>query len=301
KYIYGRIVSTEETVVIPEKVNGYPVTAIGFSAFTNATIKKIALPETIEYIEADAFYNCQFLEEINFPENLKYIGNSAFWYTNLKDIKINCPELIIGRASFAQVSPVTAEINAKSIGELAFSACNNLENLKLGNDIEEIKSNAFTNIKCTDIVLPENLKYLGTEAFYRDSKPKKITIPKSVEIIGTLPLSHGSDNLSIGYIPPLNSLLQEYECVAPNGSIVSGYYDTEAHSYALAHNLKFNPLDDVISGDANDDGKVSIADMVSLSQHILNSRDVSWGADLTKDGRIDSFDMVLMREMILNK
>ena len=205
------------------------------------------------------------------------------------------------RTSSEQVSVVTAEINAKSIGELAFSNCYKLESLKFGNDIEEIKSNAFTNIKCTDIVLPENLKYIGTETFYCDSEPKKVIIPKSVEIIGTLPLSHGSQHLGIGTIPPLNSLLQEYQCVVPDGSIISGYYNTKAHSYALAHNLKFNHLDDIISGDANDDGKVSIADMVSLSQHILNGRDVSWGADLTKDGRIDSFDMVYLRKMILDK
>ena len=100
KYRYKTEVPIEETVVIPEEVNGYPVTVIGGEAFCNTSVKKVVLPETIEYIESLAFGNCQSLEEINFPESLKCIGYDAFSYTNLKDIKINCPELIIGRASF---------------------------------------------------------------------------------------------------------------------------------------------------------------------------------------------------------
>ena len=292
----------EEIVIIPEEVNGYPVTAIEHEVFFNTTITKVILPETIEFINQRAFFNCQFLEEINFPESLKYIGNGAFNYTSLKEIKINSPELVIAREAFSEATAVNVEINAKIIGEYAFAGCHNLENIELSENIKEIHSRAFWGNNLTHIILPENLKYIGVEAFYslsEDSQPKTITIPESVEVIGTLPLSRGIFVGSSTY-PSLNSLLQEYECAFPNNTIISGYYGTEAHNFSLAHNLTFRPLDDLNYGDANNDGNVNIADAVSLQKYLFGNGSVGYEADLTKDGIIDSFDMIPMRKMILN-
>ena len=296
------VAPVEETVIIPEEVNGYPVTAIESHTFINTTITKVVLPETIEVINSGAFCNCQMLEEINFPESLRYIGYSAFRYTKLNEVKINSPELIISRDAFSEVSAVLAEINAKSIGEYAFAGCFNLENLELGKDIEEIKSRAFWGNKLTDINLPEHLRFIGTEAFYaysEDDKPKKITIPESVEIIGTLPLSQGISSLSSGKYPAVNSLLQDYECVFPNNSEIYGYYGTEAYNYAISNNFIFNPLDDLLYGDSNNDGNINIADAVSLQKYLLNNGNVGYEADVNRDGRIDVFDMVLMRKQII--
>lgn len=293
----------EETVIIPKEVKGYPVTAIESNAFSNTKITKISLPETIEVINSKAFCNCRLLEDINFPENLKYIGYNAFGYTKLNEVKINSSELIISRGAFSEVPVVFVEVNAKLIGEYAFAGCCNLENLTFGKDVKEIKSKAFLGCEnLIDINLSENIKYIGEEAFYdcsENPEPKKITIPKSVEIIGTLPLSQGISVGSSTY-PSVNSLLQNYECVFPVDSEISGYYGTEAHSYAVFNNFIFTPLDDLLFGDANNDSKINIADAVSLQNHILGNAETSWCADTNKDGIIDSFDMILMRKMILN-
>ena len=80
----------------------------------------------------------------------------------------------------------------------------------------------------------------------------------------------------------------------------SGYYGTEAHNYALAHNIRFSPLDDLIYGDANNDGDINIADAVLLQSYLLCNAETSWSADINKDGIINAFDMVYMRQKILN-
>ncbi|MDN5300932.1 MAG: hypothetical protein PWQ60_446 [Thermoanaerobacteraceae bacterium] len=76
-------------VVIPESINGYPVTKIGFSAFGyQSSITKVTIPASITYIDYYAFYECSSLTEIVilnpnvyivdnpgvFPEQAKIVG-----------------------------------------------------------------------------------------------------------------------------------------------------------------------------------------------------------------------------------
>lgn len=291
----------KEPVIIPEEINGYPVTSIEKNVFSGTTITNIILPETIEFINRGAFDNCELLEEINFPKNLKYIGRYAFCQTALKEIKINSPELVILNNAFAGLDIITAEINAKIIEENAFADCNNLESLELGEDVEEIKSRAFYNNNLREINLPENLKSIGTESFLSNSEnPIMVKIPTSVKVIGTLPMSTGEYRGGLCY-PAVNSLFEDYKCVFPDNSEISGYYGTEAHSYAVSNNLKFTPLDDLNYGDTNRDGEVNIADIVLFEQYLHNSENymVSFEADVNKDGYVDIFDMVQLRKMLV--
>lgn len=54
-------------------------------------------------------------------------------------------------------------------------------------------------------------------------------------------------------------------------------------------------------GDANNDNKVTVADMVMLQKWLLGSDELTaWqNVDLCEDGIIDTFDMILMRELLI--
>lgn len=54
-------------------------------------------------------------------------------------------------------------------------------------------------------------------------------------------------------------------------------------------------------GDANNDNKVTVADMVMLQKWLLGSEELTaWqNVDLCEDGIIDTFDMILMRELLI--
>ena len=77
-------VLSEENVVVPETINGVTVKSISapeykHSVFTDCyNLKSIILPDTITYIETDAFQNCRSLTEIILPKELKTIGTGAF-------------------------------------------------------------------------------------------------------------------------------------------------------------------------------------------------------------------------------
>ncbi|MBO5458158.1 MAG: leucine-rich repeat domain-containing protein, partial [Clostridia bacterium] len=78
---------TPAEVVVPERVNGAAVTAIGqrienslIAPFLrNAAVKKITLPDTVERIAPRAFYGCTALTEIRLSKNLESLGDYAFF------------------------------------------------------------------------------------------------------------------------------------------------------------------------------------------------------------------------------
>ena len=65
--------------------------------------------------------------------------------------------------------------------------------------------------------------------------------------------------------------------------------------------LKVIVVADIIEGDCNEDGKISIADAVMLQKWLLNESELlNWyNADLCHDGKIDVFDMIEMRRKII--
>ncbi|MBE6761157.1 MAG: hypothetical protein E7551_02610 [Ruminococcaceae bacterium] len=75
-------------VVIPEEIDGLPVTSIGVSAFWSTKIQSVTIPASVTKIENMAFYNCENLKIARFLGNAPYsVKIDAFQYTH-KDFKI---------------------------------------------------------------------------------------------------------------------------------------------------------------------------------------------------------------------
>ncbi len=69
-------------IVIPDYIDGYPVTTIADSAFHSPGLEgdlhSITLPSTLKTIERYAFQECTGLTEITIPSSVTYIGQDAF-------------------------------------------------------------------------------------------------------------------------------------------------------------------------------------------------------------------------------
>lgn len=76
------VTRSEEEIVIPENIEGLPVTAIGEEAFYQNPCRSVILPETLRTIESAAFYRCYYLEEIRIPAAVTEIGSGAFFRTS---------------------------------------------------------------------------------------------------------------------------------------------------------------------------------------------------------------------------
>ncbi len=282
------------SVSIPEYIDGMPVTCIKPYAFSESAISEIVLPDSLKYIEPFAFNECKNLSKINFPKSLESIGGSAFYdCVFMGDILIDCPELQVPSGPFSETCAKNVTVNIKTVTNWLMTSFEKFETFTMGNNVREIGSN-FLN---KEFIIPKNVKVISGE--WGCIPFENLTIPVNIEIFGAYKKASGTIGGSCIDSPARIPLL-ENNSILDSDCVVNGWYGTEAHSYALAYNLKFNPLDDITYGDANNDGEINITDAVALKKYLIKSDTVGYEADFNRDGRINVFDMILLKRNLIN-
>lgn len=122
---------------------------IGESAFESCEgLKNLVLPNSISRIRSDAFAKCYYLGSINIPPQVTVIETQAFY---------QCRHM-----TEADLSNITEVKNG------AFSECDRLETVTFSSKLNYIQNDAFnTCIALRTITIPENVKSLGSGAFYK--------------------------------------------------------------------------------------------------------------------------------------
>ena len=138
---------TDTVVVIPSKINGTTVKAIGHVAFQNSAVTSVTIPDSITSIPDAAFANCSQLTNISIPNSVTYIGYSAFSScTSLKSITLPSSLSSISEALFSGCSQLTTihiPDSVSSIQSYAFCACENLKTIRIPVSVTSIGSYAF--------------------------------------------------------------------------------------------------------------------------------------------------------------
>ncbi len=90
---YDEAYTMANNIVIPEEIEGLPVTQLSEYTFVYSELVSIELPDSLEKIGDGAFMFCSNLKNIEVPENVKYICENAFnSCTAAESIKILNPE-----------------------------------------------------------------------------------------------------------------------------------------------------------------------------------------------------------------
>lgn len=154
-------------VIIPDGV-----TRIRRQAFCLTKISRVVFPDSLEKIEAEAFYGCENLEDIDFGHGLERIGENG------------CKNMFAGCA----ISKLVLPPQIKKIGIAAFYCCSKLTELVLNEGLEEIGACAFVYCnRLTQITIPKSIKKIGKSAFiwhitqdgvYADINVQISSIPK---------------------------------------------------------------------------------------------------------------------------
>lgn len=210
KAIVAEVLNAEaEELVIPAKIEGYPVTVIGeYLCQGLPRLKKVTLPEGLLEIGAYAFENCVALEEVAFPTTLTAIRDSAFFSCNsLKKVALpektktvedyaffacdNLTELNIYQTSgldmifdMSIVTKVTVGEGVSFIAESAFEYCEELREVTLPSTVTTIKEYAFYGCKALEgLTLPDGLVSISEDAFENCAALREINLPDSLMLL----------------------------------------------------------------------------------------------------------------------
>ena len=125
-----KYVETDTVVVIPSKINGFPVETIDHAAFQNSAVTSVTIPDSVTAIYSGAFANCSQLTNISIPNSVTFIGFSTFEHcTSLKSITLPSSLNSISEALFfgcSQLTTIHIPVSVTSIGNNAFADCPSL-------------------------------------------------------------------------------------------------------------------------------------------------------------------------------
>jgi len=181
---------TEETLVIPDYIEGYAVTDIDGYAFSeNPNLKSVTIPETVTTIESCAFYKCENLSEVIIPESVTLLYGNAFEGTPwLEKMRAENNPLIINNqliCGLDMAGDIVIPEGITSIAPCAFELNEDITSVTLPESCTVIGEDAFSS--CNELIsvtLPETLEVLGDDAFFSCDKLETIKIPESVLFIG---------------------------------------------------------------------------------------------------------------------
>lgn len=183
-------------VIIPQTYNGKPVTAVANGAFDGCkNIKSIFISEGVIEIENNAFNNCDQLTRISIPDSLVRVGENAiskFWNLELSESNDglylgndNNPYLMLIKPTAGEITELAINEKCRFINDGAFSECETLRIVTIGNNIKSISVGAFANCRLLSSVKIENgVESIENSAFTNCTSLRELRIPDSVISIG---------------------------------------------------------------------------------------------------------------------
>ena len=209
------------TFYIPSQIKGYTVVGVADEAFaSHEEIKKVIMPNSLQWVGQQAFANCTNLASFSWSKNLTDVGVDAFintkFYNNLlKDTTTlyDLPSGILIYAGNDYFQPNTAlvsdslteaeisvikgnysvsnvkkfsELNVKSICSGAFKGNDKITYIDLPESLDDIYISTFegcSNLEAIDGTHSQLIS-IGKRAFANCTKLKDISVPSALETLG---------------------------------------------------------------------------------------------------------------------
>ncbi|MDB4406718.1 leucine-rich repeat domain-containing protein, partial [Akkermansiaceae bacterium] len=190
-------------LIIPETIEGNPVTGIDEDAFYTCTsLTSITIPDSVTSIGNGTFGNCTSLTAIVVGAgNVTYMAVNGVLFNKEKTVLLTypsaktgdnyaIPNLVssIGEGAFEKctsLTSITIPDSITSIGEFAFWGCASLPSITIPDSVTSIGDDAFGDCaSLTSITIPDSVTSIGYGTFWNCTSLTSITIPNGVTSIG---------------------------------------------------------------------------------------------------------------------
>lgn len=323
-------------VVIPEIIEGYPVTKINqFAFYQNSDIKTVTIPSTIEEIGDSAFGLCVNLTDF-------YVDPNNNYYLSYNGILVDkAVTTVVCFPSDKEVSLVEIPEGFTTIYGGAFAANKYIETVKIPKSVTEISESAFyycSNIKSFEVnpynenytsqngvlfskdfrtlisypackqdevyTVPNGVETIPAAAFMSASNLNELILPNTLKSIGNYAFIYTS--FSEITIPKSVESIDSSAFTNSSVTTIKGVEGSVAQEFAYENDMDFEVVEDVdpnfVLGDVSGDGEIDILDYNFVLNHINESKILSGkdfkAADVDKDGSVDLFDLYIIDKCI---
>ncbi len=257
-------------IIIPNSIEGYPVTTISYNAFeNNFVITRVFIPTSVTSIGPYAFTNCSNLLSINVSDfNPNYYSSFGVLYNKSQTTLLSNPTGLTGSFTipstvtnisdwafaYSHLTNIIIPDSVVSIGIYSFGDCNNLIEIVIPNNLTNIGGGAFRH--CTSLtsinVEPGNINYSSLDGvLYNKTKETLICYPAgkiggftvldSVKTIDTLAFERCTNLTSITLgknVVNINDNAFEYCTNLTSIDIVSSVTNIGSYTFAYCSNLE---------------------------------------------------------------
>ena len=209
--------ATDAEIVIPQTYKNEPVIAIAERAFEDCDfITSIEIPTSVKSIEEAAFSGCSALTGIEIEHSLEGMERDILkGCTSIETITL--PNLgsfgtlaslfgfYHGEAIPESVRTVVLT-HATSVGDGAFSGCENLTAIVIHDGVESIGDNAFKGCAgIKDFLLPASVTFIGDGAFYSCSALEDLYYQGTIETWCNITFESGLGIYGKNYSNPMEA------------------------------------------------------------------------------------------------
>ena len=200
-------IGTSEHVLIPDTIDGLPVTALGHRAFYEKTVTTVVVPDSVTEIGDLCFSGDNYLVSLTLPDGLAELSYGAL-ESCFRLMDFNLPKELKKISGSAlqynyYLTHLTLPSSLTEIEQQNFIGLYGLQSLTLAEDNAAFKLDETNGLLMTadgtrllhcfsdivpaeEIILTEGVKIVDPFAFHYDYDVKRIVLPEGVETIGAM-------------------------------------------------------------------------------------------------------------------
>lgn len=239
-------------VVVPDTIEGLPVTSLAPGAFASSAVTRVTLPESVVELGNGVFSNCAELESVTLGGSVTSLPDWAFSNCpRLADIRIPSGVTNIGAyavSGCAGLTTIRIPAAVQNIGEGAFSSSPALVRIDVdaaNTWFRSVSGVLFDSDQSTLLQypsgqrgaysIPDGIRKIRRGAFANAPALTRLAIPRSVTEIEDPWLLAAGDPLSEVIVDPLNPVYSSVDGVllAQSGSVLLRFPPGKSGAYTV--------------------------------------------------------------------